>query len=556
MLLKKIIIGTRGSKLALIQTNLVKALLEKTYYDLSVEVKIITTTGDINMKSVPLDTVGKGWFTKELDRALLEGSIDVAVHSLKDIPEEMPEGLIIAAIPEREDARDALVSRDKMLFSELKNGAVIGTDSNRRKAQILSKRPDLIVKSIRGNVNTRLDKLDKGDYDAVVLAVAGLKRLGLEKRITEYFSISDIIPSPGQGALAIVCKKSDTSLARLLKKLNHEQTVQAALAERAFSKVFGGGCKIPVGAYAHIAKNKIAIEGIVASLDGKHVVKESISGERTSYKIIGKTLAKRLQKKSNEWDGNVSQKYVVLTRPTGKNNLLKKYLEDSGFRILSYPTIIIKKSILTKTEQKKLLTLPSFDWILFTSVVGVSSFMQAVEDLKIDLQSLSNIKIGAVGPKTAEAAKKFGLSVSVMPQKFTTESLGKSLQKVAGKKFLLPRADIASEILPELLRKSGAEVIEIPDYKTSFIKKPDRKFAQMLADNQIACLTFASPSTVIGFLHRMSLPSLIEKAFLLPVVAIGPVTAKSATEHGFRQVFIAKTYTTEGLAEKVKEILV
>jgi hydroxymethylbilane synthase len=556
MRVKKIIIGTRGSKLALVQTNIVKALLEKVYPDLSVETKIITTTGDINMKSVPLDTVGKGWFTKELDKALLDGSIDVAVHSLKDIPEELPEGLVIAAIPEREDARDALVSKNNVPFAKLKKGAVIGTDSNRRKTQILHKRPDLIVESIRGNVNTRLDKLDKGEYDAIALAVAGLKRLGLEGRISEYFPVSEIIPSPGQGALAIVCRESDKSHVRLLKKLNHEQTVMTVLSERSFSKIFGGGCKLPVGAYAQISTNRITLLGFVGSLDGKYLEQDSISGEQGSFATVGKMLAKRLQKKSKAWERNVSKKYVVLTRPTGKNNLLKTQLENSGLRVLSYPTIAVKKSVLTKAEQKKIIALPSFDWILFTSAYGVNFFMQTIADLKIDLQSLSKVKIGVVGPKTATAARKFGLSVAITPQEFTTENLGKSLHNVAGKKFFLPRADIATETLPNLLRRKGAEVVEIPIYKTGLVTSSNKRFAQLLTDDQIACLTFTSPSTVIGFLRRFSARSLVAKVLLLPVVVIGPVTAKAAKEHGFLNVFVAKEYTIEGLAEKVEEILV
>ena len=247
---KRIIIGTRGSQLALIQTEIIKKQLLLVQPNVEVEIKIITTTGDKNMSPVPLDNVGKDWFTKEIDKALLNGVIDMAVHSLKDLPEVLPDGLIIAAIPKREDAREAFISKNNVPFDKLEKGAIIGTDSTRRRVQILYKRPDLMVRSIRGNVNTRLKKLTQSEYDGIFLAVAGLKRLGLEEKITQYFSESDMLPSPGQGALAVVVRKEEHALIDLLQKLNDEQTLAAVKAERSFSKVFGGGCKMPVGAYA------------------------------------------------------------------------------------------------------------------------------------------------------------------------------------------------------------------------------------------------------------------------------------------------------------------
>lgn len=219
---KKIIIGTRGSQLSLIQTNLIKDLLQPLVQERIIEIKTITTAGDKNMKPIPLDTIGKGWFTKEIDKQLLAGHVDLAVHSLKDLLDVLTPGLTIAGIPEREDPREALVSRNNKKLRELKKGAIIGTDSLRRKIQILKLRPDLIVRSVRGNVNKRLEKLDAGEYDALMLAVAGLKRLGLEKRITEYFDPKTFVPSPGQGALAVVTKKSKRTITTIVSKLNHE----------------------------------------------------------------------------------------------------------------------------------------------------------------------------------------------------------------------------------------------------------------------------------------------------------------------------------------------
>ena len=215
-----IIIGTRGSDLALAQTDIVKKLVTSLDPSITVEIKVIKTEGDKNMAPIPTDVVGKGWFTKEIEKALLTREIDLAEHSLKDLGEVLPEGLIISAIPARGDVRDVLVSKNNIQVKDLPEGAIIGTDSARRKVLLLQMRSDLQVESVRGNVNTRLRKLQEEDYDALVLAAAGLQRLGMEDIITEYFDPFEFIPAPGQGAIAIQTRSSDTELNRLLVKIN------------------------------------------------------------------------------------------------------------------------------------------------------------------------------------------------------------------------------------------------------------------------------------------------------------------------------------------------
>ena len=299
--MQKIVIGARGSKLSLIQTDIVKNKLQLLLPSTEIHVQVITTKGDKNMSPIPLDSIGKGWFTKEIDKSLLEGSIDLAVHSLKDLPETLEEGLVIAAIPKREDAREAMVSKTGVSFDKLKKGAVIGTDSTRRGSQILNRRVDLVVKSLRGSVVTRLEKLEREDYDAIFLAVAGLKRLGLEERITQYFEAVDFIPSPGQGALAVVIKKDNTKLNTVLQKLNHEKTVTAVKAERAFSAAIGGGCKMPVGSYAEIDGERLTIHAFMGSLDGRNVAKDSIAGDITKHLELGTALADRLIEQCKPW---------------------------------------------------------------------------------------------------------------------------------------------------------------------------------------------------------------------------------------------------------------
>src|SRR6185369_2008954 len=311
MVRKKIIIGTRGSKLSLNQTTIIKNLLQPLFPQHLIEITVIKTLGDKNMKPIPLDTVGKGWFTKELDEVVLNGSVDLAVHSLKDIPETFPSALTIAAIPKREDAREALVSKNGLTLAQLKKGAIIGTDSIRRKVQILHLRPDVTIKSLRGNVIRRLEKLDNGEYDAICLAVAGLKRLGLSDRITQYFETETLVPTTGQGALAVVTKNKNKALTRALAQLNHKESVIVTTAERIFSEVMEGGCSMPIGAYASIQGKKLTLCGMVGSLDAKNMLKETITGDVFTYKNLAKKLARSLLKQSAAW---YKSKYVVVTR--------------------------------------------------------------------------------------------------------------------------------------------------------------------------------------------------------------------------------------------------
>lgn len=290
----KITIGTRGSDLALIQTEIVKNNLLAIDPTLEINVSIIKTKGDKNMSPIPLDTVGKGWFTKEIEKALLDKTIDLAVHSLKDMPEELPNGLAITAITKREDPRDVLVSRDKHTLADLPSGAIIGTDSSRRRLQVLHLRSDLHVASVRGNVNTRLNKLNEGNYDALVLAAAGLKRLGKDNVITQYFDPTAFIPAPGQGALAIETRKSDSILTAFLSNIIDKPTEIATNAERAFAAATGGGCKLPVGAYAVCNGDTCKLYGMLASLDGSQYIVDAIEGPCDEAVTMGEKLAKKI----------------------------------------------------------------------------------------------------------------------------------------------------------------------------------------------------------------------------------------------------------------------
>jgi hydroxymethylbilane synthase len=281
-------IGSRGSQLALWQANWVRRSLEALGETCRIE--IIRTTGD-KIADVPLAKVGtKGLFTKEIEEALLDGRIDVAVHSLKDLPTELPAGLAISAIPEREDARDALVGGR---IAELARGARVGTSSLRRVAQLRAVRPDLAVESVRGNLDTRLRKLGEGQFHALVMAAAGLRRLGWEARIAEYLPVDVMCPAVGQGALAIETRQ-EAAAAQSCARLDHAPTRLAVEAERAVLASLGGGCQVPIGAYGQVAGDRLDLIAIVASPDGARLIRKTAGGAARDRCRIGEELGRRL----------------------------------------------------------------------------------------------------------------------------------------------------------------------------------------------------------------------------------------------------------------------
>jgi len=291
---KTIKIGTRGSKLALWQANWVKSELNARHPSFFFELVTIKTKGD-KILDVPLAKVGgKGLFVKEIEDALLNGLIDLAVHSMKDMPAEIPQGLCIGAIPQRETPQDVLISKKGLLLSELKPQSRIGTSSLRRTAQLLHARPDLVILPLRGNLDTRLKKLETENLDAIILAAAGVKRLGLEGRITEYMDENVMLPAVGQGALCIEIRQNDPEVEPIVSSLEHHQTRVEVMGERAFLNRLEGGCQVPIAAYGKIEKNTFTLCGLVATVDGKTVIKETLSGPKDSSEIIGVKLADRL----------------------------------------------------------------------------------------------------------------------------------------------------------------------------------------------------------------------------------------------------------------------
>lgn len=292
-----LIIGTRGSQLALWQANWVKSEIEKNFPGTSVSLEIIKTKGD-KILDVPLAKVGgKGLFVKEIEDALLEKRVDLAVHSMKDMPAEIPEGLCIAAIPERENPLDVLISRNGLKIDELPEGAKIGTSSLRRMSQIAAIRPDLQILSLRGNLDTRIKKLEAGEFDAIILAAAGVRRLGLSEKISQYIDPQIMLPASGQGALCIETRENDPKTAEIVRSLNHETTASAVIAERAFLHRLEGGCQVPIAAHAKVNGDSIEMEGLVSDVKGTIIFKSALTGKTDEAAEIGRKLAEILLEK-------------------------------------------------------------------------------------------------------------------------------------------------------------------------------------------------------------------------------------------------------------------
>ncbi|WP_462422460.1 hydroxymethylbilane synthase [Fusobacterium pseudoperiodonticum] len=296
---KHVVIGSRGSILALAQANLVKSSLEANYPDLTFEIKEIITSGDKDLKSNWENSNAslKSFFTKEIEQELLDGQIDIAVHSMKDMPAVSPKGLICGAIPDREDARDVLISKNGFLVT-LPQGAKIGTSSLRRVMNLKAIRPDFEIKHLRGNIHTRLKKLETEDYDAIILAAAGLKRTGMADKITEYLSGEAFPPAPAQGVLYIQCRENDEKIKGILKSIHNEDIAKIVEIEREFSKIFDGGCHTPMGCYSQVNRDKIKFIGAY-SHDGKQI-RVVIEDDLSKGKEIAHMAAEEIKKKINK----------------------------------------------------------------------------------------------------------------------------------------------------------------------------------------------------------------------------------------------------------------
>ena len=294
MLEKTLKIATRQSPLALWQANYVKDRLQQLYPDLTIELVPMVTKGDVILDSPLAKIGGKGLFVKELENALLNKEADIAVHSMKDVPMQFPEGLGLAVICQREDPRDAFVSHSYRTFAELPQGAVVGTSSLRRQCQLKALRPDLDIRSLRGNVGTRLSKLDNGDYDAIILASAGLIRLGLADRIASFIDVEQSLPAAGQGAVGIECRTDDVQVHTLLAPLADAETTYCVRAERAMNNHLQGGCQVPIGGYAVLQQGQLYLRALVGDIDGSRIIRAEGKNAVENAEVLGVQIAEQL----------------------------------------------------------------------------------------------------------------------------------------------------------------------------------------------------------------------------------------------------------------------
>lgn len=294
MLEKTLKIATRQSPLALWQANYVKDRLQQLYPDLTIELVPMVTKGDVILDSPLAKIGGKGLFVKELENALLTQEADIAVHSMKDVPMQFPEGLGLAVICQREDPRDAFVSHSYRTFAELPQGAVVGTSSLRRQCQLKALRPDLDIRSLRGNVGTRLSKLDNGDYNAIILASAGLIRLGLADRIASFIDVEQSLPAAGQGAVGIECRTDDMQVQALLAPLADAETTYCVRAERAMNNHLQGGCQVPIGGYAVLQQGQLYLRALVGDIDGSRIIRAEGKSAVENAEVLGVQIAEQL----------------------------------------------------------------------------------------------------------------------------------------------------------------------------------------------------------------------------------------------------------------------
>ena len=572
---ERVRIGTRGSALARWQAEHVRRLLLRAWPDLVVEVVVFTTRGDRELAKPLPEIGGKGLFTQELEEALRAGEIDLAVHSLKDLPTEMPPDLTLGAVPPREDPHDVLISRHGVPLADLPTSPAIGTSSNRRAAQIHLARVDAHIVPLRGNVDTRVRKAlaADGPYDGVVLARAGVIRLGLAEHVTQVLPFDVMLPAPGQGALGVQCRARDVRVLHLLAPLDDPDTRAATLAERAFLAGMGGGCAMPVAALGQVQNGRVHLHGLYvkdgqpfrvegeADLDGAEMLGRSLAeevlrqvarftwqGGKESEGYSGLIPAggegERKQVSSSE-GRTLHAATVLITRAREQADALARRVREIGMIPVIYPTIRIAppEDVTVLDAALTRLLEGAYDWLVLTSVNGVRYVWERLQALGAG-GIPEGVKVAVIGPATAQALRDHGVRPALVPDEFVAEGLAAALGDVRGQRFLLARADRARPALREMLTAQGALVDEVMAYRT-LIAPPDEP------PPNVDVITFTSPSTVHGFvaaLRGRSLPPHTQ------VVCIGPITAQAARRAGLPVHAIAREYTVEGIIQEIERM--
>jgi hydroxymethylbilane synthase len=547
-------LGTRASALALTQSGLVADALRA----LGVPVDLVTirTLGD---QRPPDTTWGEGAFVGALEAALLAGDVDLAVHSAKDVPTSEDPRLVIAAYPPREDPRDALVGRGAGLtLDDLPTGSRIGTDSPRRTAFLRVRRPDLTVHPLHGNVDTRLRRLDDGETDGLILAVAGLTRLGLEGRIGQIIPAEVVPPAPGQGALAIQCRAEDAHTLAWLARLDDPATRWAVETERAFLHASGGGCRAPIGGLARVA------DGAVVLVAGSAGIEEPDAADRRPVVAWGEVrgrvadrvpLAAGLAARLNDQLASArpattraGAARVLVMRTAAQAGPLSEALRAGGLEVLTIPTIEVEPSPAGGPLDAALGDLGRYAWVVVTSPNGAVSILDAIARVGADPAAT---RWAAVGRATAAVLEERGVTIEFLPADADGAGIARDLPARPGDRVLIARADIADGVLPERLRARGVRVDEVVAYRTVEGPQASREpLAAAFAAGPFDALVFTSGSTIRGLLALLT-PQ--DRRIALRSIAwcIGPSTATVAREHGFGRVRAAATRSAEALATEI-----
>jgi hydroxymethylbilane synthase len=539
----RVVIGSRGSELALTQANYIAERIRSVEPGIEVEVLIISTKGD-RITDVPLSQVGgKGLFTKELEVALLEKEIDLAVHSLKDLPTELPGGLTVGAIPGRENPADALISASGLGLMALPQGAKVGTSSTRRQVQLKAMRPDLELVDLRGNVPTRLAKLETEGLDAIILAAAGLNRLGLSAHITELLAPEIMLSAVGQGALGIEIRDDDAPMKELLGRLHDRDTARAATAERALLSAMGGGCQVPLGALAVVEGEVLHLRACACSPDGTQVVRAERSGPADEPEALGRAVAQTLIEggasaflrqvalEALRPKQPLAGRTVVVTRAESQGSVLSDELAALGATVVDFPAIAIHG----RTPAEPIPADDAVDWLIFTSANGVEHFASALVQAGRSLAAFRGAAVCAIGPATAAALRALGVPVTLTPERYIAESILEGLVRleggVSGKRFLMPRGNLARPDLPAALRNAGAEVVECVVYETSMPTVEPATVEAMLGSSP-NMVVFTSSSTARNFAAILGESRLADLKAAVTFASIGPITTETANALG------------------------
>ncbi len=547
----EIAIGSRGSALALAQARLVYEALQQSGH--ASRVVIIETEGD---RRAPDTAWGEGAFVAAIERALQDHTVDVAVHSAKDIPTDVDSRLQIAAYLPRADPRDALVVRidaKERRLVDLPAGCRVGTDSPRRTGFLLARRPDLVVHPLHGNVDTRLRRLDTGETDALVLACAGLDRMGLGDRITERLEPEVVPPAPGQGAIAIQIRADDERMLAVAAAIDDRRTRLAVEAERAFLSTSGGGCRAPIGALVTVVGDELDLLGGYASPDGARTAIARRHGPVASGEDLARELAVELDSAphvrgtagtAGREGRRASAPRVLVTRATDQAGELVSALRDAGLDPIPVPTIAIEFEPPRGDLDAAARVLHTYAWVVITSANGARAILKAAERVFTPLETS---RFAALGSATRSVLERQGIAVDFQPSHSSTIAMAAELPVGPGEEVLIVRGDLANEELAVTLRARGAEVDDVIAYRTREAPEGSRGLLRAAtADGPIVAAVFTSGSTVRGLLSLGQAESIDVRSF--PAVCIGPETADEAGTAGFRILAVAPTPDSAALA--------